>query len=132
MRVLPLALGLVFLSGCSPDTGDASREPAPLPALERSTDELEPADPPPSAEASGGFTAAAHEQALRLRANEPARAVEMLEGGCDRGFAPSCLALADMLEAGRGVEADPEAARAVLEQACFSTESTEACDRLGH
>lgn len=55
----------------------------------------------------------------------------MLERACDEGFAASCIDLADMLEAGDGIAADPGRARGVLERACESG-STAACDRLGH
>lgn len=132
MRLLATAVCVLFL-GCA-EEAEPAVEPPPV---ERSIDEL---SPPPSpvdpVEVSTGFVAALHAEALRVRdgrgvERDPARAAQMLERACDRGFAPSCIALSDMVEAGDGVAADADRARSLLEQACASG-STDACDRLGH
>lgn len=123
---------LLVLAGCAEEPPP---EPAPAPTEApesvRSAEELEPAEPLDPVETSGGFHGARHQEASRIRQTEPARAARLYEGACDRGFAPSCLALADMLEAGEGVDADPDRARGLREQACMEG-STLACDRLGH
>lgn len=129
---LPLALALALGLGCSaePSSDDAPEAPAdPSPPVERSPDETEPVEPPPSAEQTGAPVAALHEQALRI--DDAARAAAMLEQACDRAFTPSCVALADRYESGEGVEPDPARAAQLLEQACMDG-STIACDRLGH
>jgi TPR repeat protein len=133
MRIAAPALLLALALGCAEEPPPPASEDPPTPAdVERSADELEPPEEPPDpVEVSGGFAAGQHSRAMRLREEEPERAAEMLGGACDRGFAPSCLALADMLEGGEGVDPDPDRARGLLEQACFDG-STAACDRLGH
>ncbi len=97
--------------------------------VERSPEENLPVEAAPSIEATTGAVAGLHRAALAE--TDPADAAQMLEQACDRGFAPSCIALADRLESGEGVDPDPERARELLEQACMDG-STIACDRLGH
>lgn len=122
------ALFLVALLACACATEEV--EPAaPAPPVERSPEENEPVEDVPSIETSGGVVAGLHRAALAEA--DPSSAATMLEQACDRGFAPSCIALADRLESGEGVEPDPERARGLLEQACMDG-STIACDRLGH
>lgn len=115
--------------GCTadPDVSEPTWEPRV--DVERSPDETEPADPPPSIEQTGAPVAALHARAMREP--DPEVAAQLFEQACDRAFAPSCIALADRLEGGEGVEPDPSRARGLLEQACMEG-STIACDRLGH
>ncbi len=124
MRTTLLSLCALALLACAPDA-----DPAEAPAIERSPDEAEPAPVAPSIEATGAPVAALHEQGLRDA--DRARGAQMLEQACDRGFAPSCLAFAERLEAGDGIEPDAERARGLFEEGCESG-STLACDRLGH
>ena len=105
-------------------------EPAPTTA-ERSPEDQGAAPPLPGTALSGGFAAATFERAMRQRETEPSAARQSFENGCDRGFVPACLALADMLERGAGVEQDLGGARSAREQACMAG-STAACDALGH
>ena len=131
MRISALVLGGLLVAGCAgeepPPTPEAADAP-PAP-VERSPEEDEPFEPPPSIEMTGGAVAAMHQAALREA--DPAAAARMFEQGCDSGFTPSCLAFADRLESGEGVEPDAERARALVEEACEGG-STIACDRLGH
>lgn len=136
-RATPVTLAPLLLALACSDPG-ATRptpsDPAPTPPdIGRSPDEAAATDePPPTTELSGGTLAAQHTAAVRLLDTEPARAAAMLETGCDRGFAASCVALADLLERGApGVDADLDRANGLYEQACFDG-STIACDRLGH
>ncbi|MCA9605320.1 MAG: hypothetical protein KC619_06985 [Myxococcales bacterium] len=134
-RTLGAALTLL-LAACGGE-GPADPPAPPLdepvadeaPEVARSLDEEEPFEAPPSAELTGAPLAGMHEQALRDA--DRARGTEMLETACDRGFEPSCLAFAERLEAGDGIEADPERARGLFEASCMAG-STFACDRLGH
>lgn len=96
---------------------------------ERSPDRDRAVEGPPSVEVGGIAVAALHRQALADA--DRARGAQTLEQACERGLAPSCVAFADRLESGDGVEADPDRARGVLEQTCLDG-STLACDRLGH
>lgn len=126
---------LLLVVGCA-EPGEAADEAAPVErpapeAVERSPDENEPVEPRPSVELTGAVLAAHHQRALQLREGQPAEAVRLLEEACDRSHSPSCVALADMVEAGEGAPADPDRARALLEQACFDGAQA-ACDRLGH
>lgn len=126
-----LVLSAAVVCGCGDPSETTPVEAAEAPPVERSPEEGEAVEAAPSVELTGAVVAAQHQQALRLRASEPARAVEMLEATCEREHSPSCIALADMVEAGEGTDADPERAEALLEQACFAGANT-ACDRLGH
>lgn len=108
----------------------AEPESAP-PPVERSPDEQIPVEPPSAIEASGGFTEAMFAEATRRRSSAPTEAAAMFGRACDHGHTPSCMALADMLERGDGIEANAERAAALYDQACFAG-STEACDHLGH
>jgi TPR repeat protein len=93
-------------------------EPAPIPEA--------PAEAPEEEDVGS------HHEGLRLRAaGDLARAAAVFEAACDEGSLPSCVAFAEMLENGDGVEAQPERARGVYAQACDEG-STLACDRLGH
>ena len=118
---------LLVLVACG--TEEAPVSPEPFEPVERSPEETLPVEPAPSVEVTGAPVAALHEQALRHE--DPAAGASMLEQACDRGFAASCVALADRYESGEGVDPDPEHARALLEGACLDG-STIACDRLGH
>ena len=117
-------LSLLLLTAC------AETVPAePAPAVERSPEEDEPVELAPSIERSAGSLAAMHRQALHHA--DRAEAAAMLERACEAGFVPSCLALADRLEAGDGVEPDPARAAELVEMACAEGSSL-ACDRVGH
>lgn len=136
MRWTPLLV--LLLLGCAeeaPAAEPTAQEPvaAPDPVDVPAIEEVEPSDEPAldTTEASGAFLAARHQQGLGLRESDPAEAVSLFEQACDHGFTPSCLALADHLERGDGVEADLDRAHGLLEMACHDG-STIACDQLGH
>jgi TPR repeat protein len=132
VRLGPFVL-VAALVGCGAE--------APSPAPEGSRAEAEPPEAvAPGHRSAPGLAdgtsddasdAEAHAAAMRARASDPAGAARSMEAGCDRGYAPSCVVFAEMLEAGEGVDADAARAEAALEQACMGG-STEACDRLGH
>jgi len=113
---------------CACEAPGESAEPSFEP-VERSPEENEPVEPAPSVETTGAPVAALHQRAIAE--TDPAVAAQLFEQGCDRSFVPSCIAFAEALEAGDGLEPDPDRARVVLEQACMDG-STIACDRLGH
>lgn len=121
-------LTLLMLIVCACATEEASPV-APATPAERSPEENRPAPPVPSIETTTGAVAGLHQAALAEP--DPTAAAAMLVQACDRGFVPSCVALADRLESGEGLDPDPERARGLFEEACMSG-STIACDRLGH
>ena len=129
MRTVALTIASILATACAPEEAPARPAPVEVTEVARSPEENVEVEAPPSVEVSGAAVAALHRRALA----EPddARAAEMLEQACDRGFSASCVALAVRLEDGRGVEPDAERARGLLEQACLDG-STMACDRLGH
>ena len=129
MRGALLATAMLLLGACEAPEGELSEPLEPAVEVERSPEETEPFEPAPSVEVTGGPVAALHQQGMREA--DPAVAVERFESACDRGFTPSCLALAERLESGEGVEPDPERAAQLIEEACMSG-STLACDRMGH
>lgn len=57
-------------------------------------------------------------------------AVALWTTACDRTYGPACYAMAGRLESGRGIDADPDAARGLYGQACDAG-IPEACRRLG-
>lgn len=135
MRRTRAATLALLLAGCGaegavepPDPGPESPAVEP-PEVERSPEENEPHEVRPSAELTSAPLAGLHEQGLRDP--DHARGTQMLETACDRGFEPSCMAFAERLEDGDGVDADPERARGLYEASCMAG-STFACDRLGH
>jgi hypothetical protein len=129
MRSGALVLTTLLVSACATEAAPSVPPAVEAPPVERSPEENEPVEPVPSIETTTGVVAGLHQAALTEA--DPESAAQMLEQACDRGFAPSCIALADRFESGDGVQADPERARGLLEQACMDG-STIACDRLGH
>lgn len=118
-----------------PPPAEPAAEPATAPSAAASGDdapdiEEDPA-PTPAPAAAAESPAAQHERAIGLREEAPARAAGLFEGACDRGNTASCLALADLLERGRGVDQDLARAEDLIRRACREG-STAACDRMGH
>ena len=134
MRSGLLVFGVLWLAACEGQASDPRSVPPPELQSDqtrsaRSPDELDPTPAPPSEQLTGAPAAALFQAALRT--DDPVRATRMFERACDAQVVPACIAFADALEAGGGVEADAERARVVLEQACMDG-ATIACDRLGH
>lgn len=123
-----LALTFLLLTACA-ETTPGEAPPVERSSVERSAEENEPVELVPSVARSTGPLAAMHQQALRH--GDRTEAAAMLERACDDGFVPSCLALADRLEAGDGVEPDAARAAELVEMACAEGSSL-ACDRMGH
>lgn len=133
MRSTLVLIGALALAACAPEGEPEGEEetfdrPEEV-AVGRSPEETEPVEPRPSIEVTGAPIAALHERGVRDP--DRARGAQMLEQACDQGFEPSCIALAERLEAADGIAADPDRAAQLLEEACMSG-STIACDRLGH
>ena len=128
MRRGPLGLSLL-LCCCGVEPSPPTPEPVVEAPEAAPVENDRPEEPSPAPAVPSGSEA--HTTAMRARAADPTAAVHAMEDLCDRGYAPSCVVLAEMLEAGEGVEADPARAQGALEQACMGG-STEACDRLGH
>jgi localization factor PodJL len=124
-------LALLFVLGCSGQEQPPEPAPAPTPAPAAPKPVTLPAPEPTPVASAEALEALRSEARTKLRARDFAGAAATYEKACVAGDPGACVALADMLDSGRGVPEDPDRARLLYQQGCAGGLQG-ACDQLGH